>query len=215
MSNKYEKFDNEFGLLPAKHENVNMSKQKNGGLRTGSKITASQLRDHFSDDKCAVEIITNCNGKKHLNEPPSDPSSPFPTHHHQARSTFKTFNEFDTGNLAKLSFGQRKWRFNFEQNWYRLLSISLILTYCILIIYDLFIESRHNYVPRTYEPSSFNFINYITLFMSFYFGIEVCFRIYASGYVIIFEHKKKQLNFIILYFTYITHLLTHLTVYIS
>lgn len=181
MSNKYEKFDNEFGLLPAEHENVNISKQKNGGLRSSStKLSPTQLRDHFSDDKCAVEIITtNCNGKKHLNDEEEQSS----TNLNRRSPILSNLNEFDTNNLQKLSFNRRRWRFYLEQIWFRLISISLIITYCTLTFYDVLIESKHNYTPRSYDSISYNYITIIVSFMTIYFSIEVSLRIYASGYV--------------------------------
>lgn len=170
MANKYEKFDNEFGLLPAEHENVNISKQKNGGLRSGSTtLGTNHLRDHFSDDKCAVEIltpITNCNGKKHL---AGDPQS-------AARSPASNFSEFDANNLPKLSYNRRKWRFYLENTWYRLVSIGLIIIYCFLMLYCAIVLIDP--IPSAFFP-----ILELDLLLNPYFTVELFFRIYASGYV--------------------------------
>ena len=190
MANKYEKFDNEFGLLPAEHENVNISKQKNGGLRSGSTTLATNhLRDHFSDDKCAVEIltpITNCNGKKHLT---GEPSSASPS---QARSPASGFSEFDANNLSKLSFNQRKWRFYLENTWYRLLSIGLIVTYCFMMLYDAIILTRQaTGMADDYNALISELGLHIATAMTLYFVVELFFRVYASGYVSIVRFDRS------------------------
>lgn len=184
MSNKYEKFDNgEFGLLPAEHENVNISKQKNG-LRSG-RISANQLRDHYSDDKCAVEIITNCNGsKKHLSNNNQTAQS----------NSIKRINEFEPDNLQSLSFNQRKWRFYLEHFWFRIFSILIIITYCILSFYCVLIVSRDDFTSRVHHLTSFNILDRILFLTTIYFNIEIWLRIYASGYICLNNFKMLVLN---------------------
>ena len=190
MTNKYEKFDNEFGLLPAEHENVNISKQKNGGLRSGStNLGTNHLRDHFSDDKCAVEIltpITNCNGKKHLTGQTSANAS-------QARSPASDFAEFDASNLSKLTFHRRKWRFYLENTWYRLVSIALIIIYCFMMLYDAIVLA-HAGPADVYDALISELSLPLSIILTIYFNVELFFRIYASGYV---AHRR-----VITYFAY-------------
>lgn len=178
MANKYEKFDNEFGLLPAEHENVNISKQKNGGLRSASTtLGTNHLRDHFSDDKCAVEIltpITNCNGNKHLaGEPQSSTGASG-----AARPPASNFSEFDANNLPKLSFHQQKWRFYLENTWYRLVSIGLIIIYCFLMLYRFAMMLSDPLLDEYFIP-----IGDFDALLIIYFTVELFFRVYASGYV--------------------------------